>query len=68
MATENDAEVLTLPTGWTQTCFACSKATFGDSGTFCTVFGEVIVSENLAGRDCPAFESSDGRTYVRIED
>lgn len=63
-----DDNVLTLPAKWTQTCYACAKAMFGDGGTYCPVFSEVIVSEDVAGRDCPAFVSSDGQTYVRIED
>lgn len=63
-----DAEVIRLPEAWTQTCFACKNATFGSSGTYCITFGEAILSESISGRDCPAFESDDGKTYARIED
>lgn len=62
-----DAEVVHLPTTWTQNCFACKNATFGERGTYCTTFGEVILSESVAGQDCPAFEASDGQAYVRTD-
>lgn len=63
-----DAEVVHLPDAWTQNCNVCKNATFGERGTYCITFGEAILSESISGRDCPAFESSDGRDYVRIED
>ncbi len=62
-----DAEVIHLPEKWTQTCYACAKAMFGDGGTYCPVFSEMIVSENLAGQDCPEFVAEDGKAYVRVE-
>lgn len=48
-----------------QTCFACRHGQFGERGTYCPVFGEQIWSEHIAGRDCEAFESSDGKTYMQ---
>lgn len=62
-----DAEVIHLPDTWTQTCYACKNASFGDRGTYCHEFSEVILSETLAGRDCEAFESGDGKDYVRVD-
>jgi uncharacterized Zn finger protein (UPF0148 family) len=39
-----------------KTCFACKHAMFGESGTYCPVFEELIWSEKLAASDCEVFE------------
>lgn len=67
MVVEPEAEVILLPDTWTQTCYACTHAMFGDRGTYCGEFRETILFENLAGQDCEAFESSDGKAYVRVD-
>lgn len=56
-----------MPETWVQTCYACTHAQFGDRGTYCSEFNEQIVSEKLAGQDCPSFESNDGKTYVNLD-
>ncbi|MEO6158666.1 MAG: hypothetical protein ABIQ39_13680, partial [Ilumatobacteraceae bacterium] len=63
---EVETEDLQVPESWVQTCYACTHAMFGDSGTYCSVFSENILSEKLAGQDCEAFESGDGKSYVRL--
>ena len=62
-----DADVLQLPDKWTQTCYACVHAMFGERGTYCSVFSEMIMSESVAGRDCESFQANDGKTYVRLD-
>ena len=67
MAEEAQVFRLPLPEASVQTCYACRHAMFGERGTYCAEFSEVIFSEAVAGRDCEAFESSDGKVYVRVE-
>jgi hypothetical protein len=63
---EVEVEQLQVPENWVQTCYACRHALFGDTGTYCGMFAESILSEKIAGQDCEAFVSSDGKSYVRL--
>lgn len=64
---ENETEDLVLPDEWVQNCHVCKHAMFGERGTFCPVFSELIWDEKTAGADCPEFESSDGQTYINLD-
>jgi hypothetical protein len=41
------------------TCWTCKNATFGERGTYCTVFSESILHEVMAAEDCEVYDSID---------
>lgn len=42
-----------------KTCWTCRNAMFGEQGTYCTTFSEVILSEVAAAQDCEVYDSID---------
>jgi hypothetical protein len=42
-----------------RTCWNCCNSFTGDSGTYCKVFGEVVLSEVTAAQDCEVFDCDD---------